>query len=901
MTAITGNLDWSRRSQMLILLCGCLSLSIFAVSQRLKWWSIYPTTAAPAASDDQVDAALQTAATNALGTADGAIIVLDPQTGRIRAVVNQGLAFGQTFAPGSTIKPFTALAAMQSGLIDKHSRRLCHQHYVNGDFETVCSHPADLPAFDTEEALAYSCNYYFGKLGERLNEDAFRSTLTSFGFGRMTGANVAEDAPGKIGAAKWSSRAALGEGPYSQVTAAQLIAAYAGLANGGRVFTPRIHEGQNFQTRVAANVPIDPEQRAVILAGMRDAVRFGTAGKSGLSSLSLNVFGKTGTSTPFKGFRTQGWFVGLASDSDGDSPAAESFTLAVLVFLKRSHGSDAAAVSRPIFEEFARNRGVAAGVGDGETAGRGAPSPHLPVSPSPHPPISPVRVHLVHENVTVQLPFEDYVLQVVATEGSTEAEPEALKALAIAVRTYALKNRARHEKEGFNFCTTTHCQRFQVATGSAPTPNRIIDAVRSTAGEVLIDDQGRVAEAYFGASCGGATANEGTLWGGDSPSYLRGVPDDYCAAMPHSHWTDVIPRAQLLAALRSDPRTDVGGRLDDVSISRRDKTDRAELITLTGEKRMVVRGWDFKLIVGRALGWQRLKSSRFSVQRNGSDFVFHGSGFGHGLGLCQEGAHVMAQRGVDYRRILAKYFPGTTIAEDDRSVADSMGGPRSTPDSGSEQWQADVLLSRPRNQPAAFGRSSSAHLNVSSEHFRLGFSPQNDRRDIAAVLSTLESTRAELLRRAATTRAVTALPTINVNINDTTGDFVGRTGQPWWAAAATRGNQIELQPLEVLKRRGSLHTALRHELAHVFIDAVSRSRAPHWLAEGFALYLAGEGRQISRYADGKKLAIAELESKLEHAGSPEEMRAAYAAAYREVSGIIKSEGEAAIWKRMSEK
>jgi len=196
-------------------------------------------------------------------------------------------------------------------------------------------------------------------------------------------------------------------------------------------------------------------------------------------------------------------------------------------------------------------------------------------------------------------------------------------------------------------------------------------------------------------------------------------------------------------------------------------------------------------------------------------------------------------------------------------------------------------------------RGSSARLNVSSEHFRLGFSPQNDRRDIAAVLSTLESTRAELLRRAATTRAVTALPTINVNINETTGDFVGRTGQPWWAAAATRGNQIELQPLEVLKRRGLLHSALRHELAHVFIDAVSRGRAPHWLAEGFALYLAGEGRQISRYADGKKLTIVELQSKLEHAGSPEEMRAAYAAAYQEVSGIIRSEGEAAIWKRMS--
>jgi hypothetical protein len=103
----------------------------------------------------------------------------------------------------------------------------------------------------------------------------------------------------------------------------------------------------------------------------------------------------------------------------------------------------------------------------------------------------------------------------------------------------------------------------------------------------------------------------------------------------------------------------------------------------------------------------------------------------------------------------------------------------------------------------------------------------------------------------------------------------------------------------VLKRRGSLQTALRHELAHVFIDALSRGRAPHWLAEGLALHLAGEGKQISRYADGKKLTIVELESKLEHAGSPAEMRAAYAAAYREVNGIIKSEGEAGVWRQIA--
>ena len=67
------------------------------------------------------------------------------------------------------------------------------------------------------------------------------------------------------------------------------------------------------------------------------------------------------------------------------------------------------------------------------------------------------------------------------------------------------------------------------------------------------------------------------------------------------------------------------------------------------------------MIVGRALGWNVIKSSRFDVVRAGANFVFRGTGFGHGLGLCQEGAHALARRGSTYRQILGHYFPGTGI------------------------------------------------------------------------------------------------------------------------------------------------------------------------------------------------------------------------------------------------
>src|SRR5260370_18370935 len=133
--------------------------------------------------------------------------------------------------------------------------------------------------------------------------------------------------------------------------------------------------------------------------------------------------------------------------------------------------------------------------------------------------------------MTGEMAFEDYVLGVLRAEGSMETEPEALRALAGAIRTYAMKNRGRHAKAGYDFCSTTHCQRF-VLTGNegsdASLNDRFTVAARATAGQVLVDDHGRLAEAYFGASCGGATANIGTLWGTNAPAYLRAVPDETC-------------------------------------------------------------------------------------------------------------------------------------------------------------------------------------------------------------------------------------------------------------------------------------------------------------------------------------------------------------------------------------
>ncbi len=855
-------------------------------------------TSPPRFDEDRIDHELQRAVDLSLGKRDGTVIVMDPQTGRVRALVNPELAFASANPPGSSIKPFTALAALRKGLVNQGSRLSCRENYVHEDFTTVCSHHRHLPPLGPSDAIAYSCNYYFGKLGEQMRGLSFSSTLDEFGFGKPTQVNWTggQETAGKLPDEDWRAENAMGEGEQIRVTPIQLINAYSALLNGGHLFTPRIAPANGFAPQSRTELRIENSHRQLIIDGMRGSVRFGNLEQVDFRDLPLYVFGKTGTSTQIGGFRTQGWFVGFAAQSSVSDPdRPENLKLAVLVFLKRAHGRDAAQVARPILEAFVR----AGGGPDGGMGKRGelmaekrgeSPSQPSGVDSVPRPSEPEIRVHLIRENVTHTISLEDYVRGVVATEGSTETEPQALKALSVAVRTYALKNLRRHANEGYDFCNITHCQRYRSDSNANPFSANVVNAVRETNGRVLQSNEGQTVDAYFSASCGGATADIGTLWNVKTTPYLTTAPDDYCLTMPHHAWTDVISSADLLKAMQSDPRTDVGTRLTNVRTARRDASGRAQTIIIEGEQRRVVSGWDFKIIVGRALGWHLLKSSRFEIARVRSNYAFRGSGFGHGLGLCQEGAHVMARRGSSYQTILAKYFPRTHVGQ--ASVC------RNPPCDTSRQ-QTKVRRTSLQN----FAQHSEGRRTLTSEHFRLGFPTAVNEQDAEGVLRILETSRADLIRRVSAAGVTVHFPALNLFINRTTGDFVARTGQPSFAAAATRGQHVELQPLELLQRRGILETTLRHELAHVLIDALGGGRTPRWLAEGLAIHLAGEGQALMRYqhktAIGPTIAFAELESRLSAPNSAEDMRAAYATAYHEVRRLLRTEGERGVWARVA--
>ncbi|MBO0800167.1 MAG: SpoIID/LytB domain-containing protein, partial [Blastocatellia bacterium] len=604
------------------------------------------------------------------------------------------------------------------------------------------------------------------------------------------------------------------------------------------------------------------------IEGMRGAVKFGTAAR--MKTGESYIFGKTGTSTSSNGFRTQGWFVGFLAEGNR-LPREDQVRLGVLVFLKRSHGAECAEVAGKIFEcglriadcGFKREvlnkpqHVIPAGYINSQSAIR---IPHS------------IRVRSVGENITRELPLEEYLVGVLRGEAASEDEFEALKAQAVISRTFALKNLGRHAGEGFDFCSTTHCQRFLYSDKRSPSPVR--RAVYETAGEVLRDELGCLVDGYFHAACGGVTANIRALWGVPAPSYLRGVRDDFCETMPHRRWTQTIPAVDLVKALSGDERTNVGPRLDAIVVSKRDATGRAEMLTLSGVRSRVVRGWDFKIIVGRSLGWQKIKSSRFAVTRSGSDFVFRGSGFGHGLGLCQEGAHVMASRGMNYRQILDHYFPGT------RSAVSSFQFPVSSK-SGFRflNWKLET----------------GNWKLIASEHFRASF--QGEREPVESALRILEASHSDLLQRLRQASLQLAEPRpFEVVIHATTADFIASTGQSGWAAGVTRGRRIELQPLALLRKRGILTQTLRHELAHAVIEVLSEGRAPRWLSEGLAIHLSGEGAALSRSDFRQQLARAQLERKLARPAPAKVMRELYAAAYREVLALIRAEGEENVWR-----
>ena len=250
------------------------------------------------------------------------------------------------------------------------------------------------------------------------------------------------------------------------------------------------------------------------------------------------------------------------------------------------------------------------------------------------------------------VPLEEYVKAVVSREAPPSFQPEALSALAVAVRTYALLAMEKPREPTHDVVAGVEDQIFE---GMEMVGEVFRRAAESTRGEVLAY-RGVLARTVFHSTCGGRTENAKDAWGTDVP-YLRSLACDDCLDSPMRRWDYRMTakegkRVALLLGIRAEETL----RLDFVEWS---STGRASRVRLSsGRVSRDVAAAVFR----REAGYSRVKSLKMSILPVGDGWVFGGQGYGHGVGMCQWGANGMAKNGKTYREILARYYPGTTLA-----------------------------------------------------------------------------------------------------------------------------------------------------------------------------------------------------------------------------------------------
>lgn len=262
------------------------------------------------------------------------------------------------------------------------------------------------------------------------------------------------------------------------------------------------------------------------------------------------------------------------------------------------------------------------------------------------------------ENEKIEL--ERFVMGVVAAEMPASFEDEALKAQAIAARTYILSHcepygQPRHG-EAAVCCDSTHCQAYvdelelRVRWGENYDKYyaKIADAVLATRGEILFW-QDTIAETPFCSTCGGRTENAEACWGQALP-YLVAVDCDYCGHSPKFSSYQRFTLAEAASLLATDI-----DKLYSMQVEAYTPGDRINTLSIDGT---LYKGTELRTKLS-------LNSAAFNWLIIGDNIVFTTIGYGHGVGMCQYGADGMAKRGYDYREILQQYYPGTIIHKDE--------------------------------------------------------------------------------------------------------------------------------------------------------------------------------------------------------------------------------------------
>jgi stage II sporulation protein D len=237
---------------------------------------------------------------------------------------------------------------------------------------------------------------------------------------------------------------------------------------------------------------------------------------------------------------------------------------------------------------------------------------------------------------------EHYVGGVVESESGYKKAEEYYKLQAILCRTYALKNLHRHEDEGYHLCDAVHCQ---VYFSKSYKIKAVASAVQATAGLVITDKQLNLIDATFHSNCGGQTCNSEDVWSKPQP-YLRSVQDTFCLHTKNAHWKKVMHKDKWNKYLRANGVS-----------QNQDTTINGELyyVCATGRQESVCFP-DGKIKAAEIRKAFHLRSAFFEVKAKNDSVYIIGRGYGHGVGMCQEGAMEMAKRGFAYKQIIDFYF-----------------------------------------------------------------------------------------------------------------------------------------------------------------------------------------------------------------------------------------------------
>jgi stage II sporulation protein D len=388
--------------------------------------------------------------------------------------------------------------------------------------------------------------------------------------------------------------------------------------------------------------------------------------------------------------------------------------------------------------------------------------------------------------VTLQLPSERYVAAVLSAEAAPDEPAASLEALAMTARTFALENLHRHRAEGFDLCDSTHCQALHLG----PVRPAIAQAVRNTTG-ISLWNGSRRASIYYTQHCGGVSEDVSGRWPAEHASYLISRADPYCLRRSPASWQAKISLTEL-TRIATEQRWKLPTPITGIHITQHTASGRAKLLEVSGPTGTAqISASSLRFAINRALGWNRIRSDLYTVVMADGMLLFTGHGYGHGVGLCQAGAFQMAIEHHTAAEILAFYFPNT----------------------------------RPGLTPAGDLWHSESIGGVT----------------LRTITPDLELTKAVQL---AWQRALALMPPVGetpqptITLAPTTELFRQISNSPGYLLAVTRGDQITLQPLPILRHNGLIEPLILHELLHSLIESQSTNKAPLWLREGLAEALA---------------------------------------------------------------